>query len=81
MLEDIQAIQDEVGTLINWILEMQNLLQNPYSSGLNVQRVLNDLTGYAKGLTKMVYDLEQKIKIAEGVEEETEKADSATVEQ
>jgi hypothetical protein len=49
---------------------------------INIPKVLNDLAGYAKGLTQKVYMLEQKIQTAEvETEEENKKAESATVEQ
>lgn len=81
MLEDVQAIQDKVGTLVNWVSEMKTLIQNPYSSGLNVPRVLEDLGGFAADLTKDIYNLEEKIKQANTPEEESDKAKDATVEQ
>lgn len=81
MLEDIQAIQEKVGTLVNWVSEMKTLTQNPYSSGLNVPRVLEDLGGFAADLTKDLYSLEEKIKQAGTPEQESEKAENASVEQ
>lgn len=81
MLEDVQAIQDKVGTLVNWVSEMKTLIQNPYSSGLNVPRVLEDLGGFAADLTRDIYNLEEKMKQADTPEEESDKAKDATVEQ
>ena len=81
MLEDVQAIQEKVGTLVNWVSEMKTLTQNPYSSGLNVPRVLEDLGGFAADLTKDLYNLEEKIKQADTPEQESEKAENASVEQ
>lgn len=81
MLEDVQAIQEKVGTLVNWVSEMKTLIQNPYSSGLNVPRVLEDLGGFAADLTKDLYNLEEKIKQADTPEQESEKAENASVEQ
>jgi len=81
MLEDVQAIQDKVGTLVNWVSEMKTLIQNPYSSGLNVPRVLEDLGGFAADLTRDIYNLEEKMKQANTPEEESDKAKDATVEQ
>lgn len=81
MLEDVQAIQEKVGTLVNWVSEMKTLIQNPYSSGLNVPRVLEDLGGFAADLTKDLYGLEEKIKQAGTPEQESEKAENASVEQ
>lgn len=81
MLEDVQAIQDKVGTLVNWVSEMKTLTQNPYSSGLNVPRVLEDLGGFAADLTRDIYNLEEKMKQANTPEEGSDKAKDATVEQ
>lgn len=81
MLEDVQAIQEKVGTLVNWVSEMKTLIQNPYSSGLNVPRVLEDLGGFAADLTKDLYSLEEKMKQADTPEQESEKAENASVEQ
>ena len=72
MLEQVQGIQERVGTLVNWVSEMQTLVENPYSNGLNIPNVLKDLQGYAAELTKAVYALEKTIKDSteptEGVE-------------
>ena len=62
MLEQVQEIQERVGILVNWVSEMQTLVENPYSNGLNIPKVLKDLQGYAAELTKAVYSLEETIK-------------------
>ena len=61
MLEQVQGIQERVGTLVNWVSEMQTLLEYPYSNWLNIPKVLKDLQGYAAELTKAVYALEKTI--------------------
>lgn len=82
MLEDLQAIDKEVATLINWIAEMKGLISNPYAAGLNIPRVLEDLSGFAAGLNKRIYDLEQKMEKEFKLEtEESEKAEFVSVEQ
>lgn len=63
MLEQVKDIQERVGTLVNWIAEMQAIVDNPYSNGLNINKVLKDLQGFATELTKQVSQLE--INIAE----------------
>lgn len=63
MLEQVKDIQERVGTLVNWIAEMQAIVDNPYSNGLNINKVLKDLQGFAAELTKQVGQLE--INIAE----------------
>ena len=81
MLEDVQAIQEKVGTLVNWVSEMKTLIQNPYASGLNVPRVLEDLGGFAADLTRDLYNLEEKMKQADTPEQESEKAENTSVKQ
>lgn len=75
MEEQLKQIQNKVGVLNNWIEEMKVLVENPYSSGLNTDRMLRDLGGFAKDLGDSIAQL-----IA--LEPEPEKlTDSATVEQ
>lgn len=61
MLEQVKDIQERVGTLVNWIAEMQAIVDNPYSNGLNINKVLKDLQGFAAELTKQVSQLEMNI--------------------
>lgn len=81
MLEDLNTIQDKVGLLVSWVSEMKTLMQNPYSNGLNIPKVLDDLAGYSADLTKQVYALQEKMKKELQPEVENEKAESASVEQ
>ena len=62
MLEQVQGIQERVGTLVNWVSEMQTLVENTKYNGVNIPKVLKDLQGYAAELTKAVYALEKTIK-------------------
>lgn len=78
MLEDLDKLQEKAGVLVNWILEMRALIQNPYSAGLNIPKVLDDLQGYAGDMVKSIHALQEKAKT---IEEESEKAESASVEQ
>lgn len=80
MLEDLNTIQDKVGLLVSWVSEMKTLMQNPYSNGLNIPKVLDDLAGYSADLTKQVYALQEKMKKELQPEVENEKAESASVE-
>ena len=57
---------------------MKTLVQNPYSAGLNIQKVLDDLQGYASDLVRQVAAAQKKIAPPE---DESEKAESASVEQ
>lgn len=75
----LQKISDEAGTLVNWVAEMQGINSNPYSAGLNVTKMLEDLQGFAAQLVKDIYALEQELNPT--AEEESSEAKSATVEQ
>ena len=78
MLEDLDKLQEKAGVLVSWVSEMKSLIQNPYSNGLNMPKVLEDLGGYAADLVKSIYALQEKAKQTEA---ESEKAESASVEQ
>lgn len=81
MLEDLKAIEDRAGLLVNWVAEMKTLIQNPYTNGLNVPKILDDLSGFSADLVKSIVMLEDKIKQENPApEEESEKAESASVE-
>jgi len=81
MLEDLKAIEDRAGLLVNWVAEMKTLIQNPYTNGLNVPKILDDLSGFSADLVKSIVMLEDKIKQENPTpEEESEKVESASVE-
>lgn len=66
------GIEGQAQLLVTWVKEMQAIVTNPYSNGLNIDRVLKDLQGFADNLYAEV----QKIKEAEQPEEqEVEKAE------
>lgn len=83
MQDELKILQDKVGVLVSWVSDMKNLIQNPYSSGVNIAKVIEDLGGYAADLTKTVYMVGEKLKELEptSTEEESEKAESASAEQ
>ena len=81
MLEDINKLQDQVGILVNWVAEMKTLTQNPYSAGLNIHKVLEDLGGYAADLTKAVYELEKRANEELRPEVESSETNSDSAEQ
>lgn len=66
------GIESQAQLLVTWVKEMQAIVTNPYSNGLNIDRVLKDLQGFADNL----YSEVQKLK-TENVEEVevTEKAE------
>lgn len=77
MLEDLENLGEKASTLVNWVAEMKTIIQNPYSNGLNMPKVLEDLGGYAADMVRTIYALHEKVKS----EEEGEKAESASAEQ
>lgn len=76
MEELLKKIADKSDLLVTWVRDMTTLTQNPYSAGLNVPKVLEDLGGYATDLRRDVAQLEEDIK-----QMLTPEAESATVEQ
>ena len=58
------GIESQAQLLVTWVKEMQAIVTNPYSNGLNIERVLKDLQGFADNL----YNEVQKLK-PEDVEE------------
>lgn len=66
------GIESQAQLLVTWVKEMQAIVTNPYSNGLNIERVLKDLQGFADNL----YSEVQKLKPEDVVETEvTEKAE------
>lgn len=65
-------LESQAQLLVTWVKEMQAIVSNPYSNGLNIDKVLTDLQGYADNLYKTV----QALQPAEEPEsEEVEKAE------
>ena len=77
MLEDLERLQEKAGVLVNWVAEMKDLIRNPYANGLNVPKVLEDLGGYAADMVREINSIQEKAQSTE----ESEKAESASVEQ
>lgn len=66
------GIENQAQILVTWVKEMQAIVTNPYSNGLNIERVLKDLQGFADSL----YSDIQKLKTEDVEETEvTEKAE------
>ena len=61
------GIEGQAQLLVTWVKEMQAIVTNPYSNGLNIDRVLKDLQGFADNLYAEV----QKIKEATGFDFDT----------
>lgn len=75
----LEQISNKVGVLSNWVSEMQTIAENPYTNGLNIERMLQDLQGFAADLAKDVAALEEELKRQEApVEEESSEAKSAS---
>lgn len=61
MKEKLEELQTKIGTLANWVSEMQTIIENPYSAGLNVPKMLKDLQGYGQDLSQTVYVIQQML--------------------
>ena len=75
MEEQIKTIQNKVSVLSSWINEMKMLVENPYSNGINTDRMLKDLGGFADDLSKSIDQL------ATSIPQPENEANSASVEQ
>lgn len=61
MKDKLDRIQDQVNTLVNWVSDMKTIVENPYSNGLNIQRVLEDLGGFSVNLTRAIHELQEMV--------------------
>ena len=75
----LEQIDNKAGVLVNWISEMQTINENPYANGLNVERMLQDLQGFASDLVKDIEALKAELSQNEApVEEASSEAKSAS---
>lgn len=75
----LEQIDNKVGVLVNWVSEMQTIAENPYTNGLNIERMLQDLQGFAADLAKDVAALKEETENQSApVEEESSEAKSAS---
>lgn len=75
----LEQIDNKVGVLVNWVNEMQTIAENPYTNGLNIERMLQDLQGFAADLVKDIEALKQEMEGQSApVEEESSEAKSAS---
>jgi hypothetical protein len=75
----LEQISNKAGVLVNWVNEMQTIAENPYTNGLNIERMLQDLQGFAADLVKDIAALEEELKGQEApVEAESSKTKSAS---
>lgn len=75
----LEQIDNKVGVLVNWVNEMQTIAENPYTNGLNIERMLQDLQGFAADLAKDVAALKEETENQSApVEEESSEAKSAS---
>ena len=65
-------LESQAQLLVTWVKEMQAIVSNPYANGLNINKVLTDLQGYADNLYKTVQALQTA---GEPKPEEAEKAE------
>lgn len=61
MKDKLDRVQDQVNTLVNWVSDMKTIVENPYSNGLNIQRVLEDLGGFSANLTRAIHELQEMV--------------------
>lgn len=75
----LEQIDNKAGVLVNWVNEMQTIAENPYTNGLNIERMLQDLQGFAADLVKDIEALKQEMEGQSApVEEESSEAKSAS---
>lgn len=43
--------------LLTFVGEMENLASNPYSSGIDIKRLLSDLKGYGNQMVELINEL------------------------
>lgn len=79
MLDKTQAIQQKIQVLGSWINDMKVLANNPYTNGLNVERMLRDLEGFTADLRNDVQALTDELELmdepTEAEAEEEKKAE------
>ena len=71
----LEELSNQAGVLVNWVMEMKTISSNPYTNGLNVEKMLDDLQGYASDLVKKV----EALKVELQPEAESSEAKSASV--
>ena len=75
----LEQIDNKAGVLVNWINEMQTINENPYANGLNIERMLQDLQGFAADLVKDIEALKAELSQNEApAEEASSKTKSAS---
>jgi len=66
-------ILQAINNLDTFLVDAEAILGHPYSTGLNVAKIIADLKDYSKELRGMVEELQEAVPTAE-IAEETEKA-------
>jgi hypothetical protein len=75
----LEQINNKAGVLVNWVNEMQTIAENPYTNGLNIERMLQDLQGFAEDLVKDIAAVQAQLDEAEApLKEESSEAKSAS---
>lgn len=77
MLDKITEVKTQVNTLISWVNEMTAIVDNPYSNGLNISKVLKDLSGFGSALAQNIENLEKEAKLLDHEEENNFEPDKA----
>jgi hypothetical protein len=75
----LEQISNKAGVLVNWVSEMKTISENPYTNGLNIERMLQDLQGFAEDLVKDIAAVQAQLDEAEApLKEESSEAKSAS---
>lgn len=77
MLDKITEIKTQVNTLVSWVNEMTAIVENPYSNGLNISKVLKDLSGFGTALSQNIESLEKEAQHLDHEEEKDFEPDKA----
>ena len=63
-------LESQAQLLVTWVKEMQSIITNPYANGLNLDRVLKDLQGFADNLYQTVNKLKEEQEETQAEEDE-----------
>jgi hypothetical protein len=75
----LEQISNKAEVLVNWVNEMQTIAENPYTNGLNIERMLQDLQGFATDLVKDIAAVQAQLDEAEApLKEESSETKSAS---
>lgn len=79
MKKELKELLDQAGTLVDWVLQMYQITENPYSNGLKIDKVLDDLKGYASNLVRKINELQQLDEKINGKQEDKEEVEAEVI--